>query len=112
MTLSSDVSDLQKGGFAKLPIKGELVIFGIGVNILVIKSGRATNRLLIRPIYGSVRIPGRNIEGRRRSRETLAIIETVFTVDERIGELRGGGTTIIKAKGGVANLVVISSTFE
>src|SRR5262252_8334517 len=112
MALGSHVSYLQKGGAAKLPIKGDLVIFGVGVNILIIKPGRATNRLLLRPIHGSVRIPGRNIEGRGRRRESLAIVLTVDTVDERIGKLRGRGTTVIKAKGGIANLVVIGSTFE
>src|SRR5215471_5705833 len=112
MTLGPHVRYLHEGGAAKLPIDGDLIIFGIGVNILVIKSGRAANRLLLRPIHRSVRIPGRNIEGRRRSRESLAIVVTVDTVDERIGKLRGRGTTVIKAKGGIANLVVIGSTFK
>jgi hypothetical protein len=112
MSLASDISYLHKGGAAKLTINGELVIFSIRINILVIKSGRATNGLLIRPIYGIVRILGGNIERRGRGRKSLAFVKPSTPVNEGIGKLWGDRTTVIKAKGSIANLVVIGSTFK
>src|SRR5579863_6894961 len=112
MALSSHVRYLQKCGAAELPINCKLVIFGIRVHILVIKARGTADRFLIRPIDGIVRIFGGNIERWRRGRKSLALVKSGTPVNEGIGKLWGYGTAVIKAKGSVANLVVIGSTFK
>src|ERR1700691_2384830 len=112
MSLGSYVSYLQKGGGAKLTVECEFIVFGIRIYISVIETGGTANRLFVRPIHGCVGVLRGNIEGRRRSRKPLALVESSTPVYKRSSKLWGHRASVVKAEGGVTNLIVIGSTFK
>src|SRR5882724_8170354 len=100
MSLSSYVASLDQSCLADLPFNRQLILFGVGQNVSMPKSGRGTDGQEIRPI-------DRSIRRRKRHGKALSFDKARGAVHKRRNKLWRCRAAIEDAERGIANFVEV-----